>query len=395
MLANPLPLIFAAMVFSLTSVSAFSLPISLQMSSPAPSSALKVITTQIESVPNYVLLEAKLEAIKQSTVSAQTQGIIERVNFDINDKVEAGQVLILINNSQQKAALSQAKAALAQANALNSDTQIILKRNRSLLSKKTLSQGEFDSSLARANSAEAAVLAAEAFVEQAQEQVTYTRITAPYSGIVRQRFVQLGELVNPGQPVMTGFALKPLRAVVDIPQTLATKLSTQNLSTQIPASNHAVSHSANPSIHIIANGKQYPTSQFTLFPYADSRYSSVRARIDLLDNANKTEAFQSAGRDHLMPGSWVKVQIANGEQSGIYLPASAIFQQGEIASLFIQHNNGFKLRYIRLGQTQPDGRIRILSGLETGEKVAIDALAAAMINAKAMVKTDAKEKETL
>ena len=83
-----------------------------------------------------------------------------------------------------------------------------------------------------------------------------------------------------------------------------------------------------------------------------------------------------------MPGSWVKVQIANGEQRGIYLPASAIFQQGEVASLFIQHNDGFKLRYVRLGQTQPDGRIRILSGLEAGEKVAIDALAAAMINAQ-------------
>ena len=383
MLANPLPLIFAAMVFSLTSVSVFSLPIA----SSTPSTAPKIITTQVESVPNYVLLEAKLEAIKQSTVSAQTQGIIEKVNFDINDKVEAGQVLILINSSQQKAALSQAKAALAQANALNSDAQSILKRNRSLLSKKTLSQGEFDSSLARANSAEAAVLAAEAFVKQAQEQVTYTRITAPYSGIVRQRFVQMGELVNPGQPVMTGFALKPLRAVVDIPQTLAAKLSSQS-----PAINYAINNSANPSIHIIANGKQYPAGQFTLFPYADSRYSSVRARIDLLDNA---EASQLTGRDNLMPGSWVKVQLANGEQSGIYLPASAIFQQGEVASLFIQHNNGFKLRYVRLGQTQPDGRIRILSGLEAGEKVAIDALAAAMINAKAMDKTDAKEKETL
>lgn len=383
MLANPLPLIFAAMVFSLTSVSVFSLPIA----SSTPSTAPKIITTQVESVPNYVLLEAKLEAIKQSTVSAQTQGIIEKVNFDINDKVEAGQVLILINSSQQKAALSQAKAALAQANALNSDAQSILKRNRSLLSKKTLSQGEFDSSLARANSAEAAVLAAEAFVKQAQEQVTYTRITAPYSGIVRQRFVQMGELVNPGQPVMTGFALKPLRAVVDIPQTLAAKLSSQS-----PAINDAINNSANPSIHIIANGKQYPAGQFTLFPYADSRYSSVRARIDLLDNAKVS---QLTGRDNLMPGSWVKVQLANGEQSGIYLPASAIFQQGEVASLFIQHNNGFKLRYVRLGQTQPDGRVRILSGLEAGEKVAIDALAAAMINAKAMDKTDAKEKETL
>jgi RND family efflux transporter MFP subunit len=371
------------MVFSLTSVSVFSLPIA----SSAPSTAPKIITTQVESVPNYVLLEAKLEAIKQSTVSAQTQGLIEKVNFDINDKVEAGQVLILINSSQQKAALSQAKAALAQANALNRDAQSILKRNRSLLSKKTLSQGEFDSSLARANSAEAAVLAAEAFVKQAQEQVTYTRITAPYSGIVRQRFVQMGELVNPGQPVMTGFALKPLRAVVDIPQTLAAKISSQSLTI-----NDAVNNSANPSIHIIANGKHYPAGQFTLFPYADSRYSSVRARIDLLDN---TEDSQFTGRDNLMPGSWVKVQLANGEQRGIYLPVSAIFQQGEVASIFIQHNTGFKLRYVRLGQTQPDGRIRILSGLEAGEKVAIDALAAAMINAKAMVKTDTKEKETL
>lgn len=387
MLANPLPLIFAAMVFSLTSVSVFSLPIASSAPSTAPSTAPKIITTQVESVPNYVLLEAKLEAIKQSTVSAQTQGLIEKVNFDINDKVEAGQVLILINSSQQKAALSQAKAALAQANALNRDAQSILKRNRSLLSKKTLSQGEFDSSLARANSAEAAVLAAEAFVKQAQEQVTYTRITAPYSGIVRQRFVQMGELVNPGQPVMTGFALKPLRAVVDIPQTLAAKISSQS-----PTINDAVNNSANPSIHIIANGKHYPAGQFTLFPYADSRYSSVRARIDLLDN---TEDSQFTGRDNLMPGSWVKVQLANGEQRGIYLPVSAIFQQGEVASIFIQHNTGFKLRYVRLGQTQPDGRIRILSGLEAGEKVAIDALAAAMINAKAMVKTDTKEKETL
>jgi len=378
MLANPLPLMFAAMVFSLTSVSAFSQPLSSTATSPSP----KIMTTQVESVPNYVLLEAKLEAIKQSTVSAQTQGIVEMVNFDINDKVEAGQVLILINNSQQKAALSQAKAALAQANALNTDAQTILKRNRSLLSKKTLSQGEFDSSLARANSAEAAVLAAEASVKQAQEQVAYTRITAPYSGIVRQRFVQMGELVNPGQPVMTGFALKPLRAVVDIPQALAAKLSTQN-----QVSNDVVSHSVNPSVHIIANGKQYSTSQFTLFPYADSRYSSVRARVDLLDNTSHSEAAQSEGPDNLMPGSWVKVQLANGEQRGIYLPTSAILQQGEVASVFIQHNNGFKLRYVRLGQTQPDGRIRILSGLEIDEQVATDALAAAMINAK--------EKETL
>ncbi|CCK77243.1 Putative AcrA/AcrE family protein [Oleispira antarctica RB-8] len=347
MLANTLPLIIAAMVFSLTSLTA--------NSESAPSQP-DTLTTQVQSIPHYVTLEAKLEAIKQSTVSAQTQGIVEMVNFDINDKVEAGQVLILINSSQQRASLSQAKAALAQAQALNTDAQTILKRNHSLLTKRTLSQGEFDSSLARANSAEASVLAAEAMVKQAKEQVSYTRITAPYSGIVRQRFVQMGELVNPGQPVMTGFALKPLRAVVDIPQKLATKLSTQ-------------AKLDNNLIHIIANGKHYPASQFTLFPYADSRYSSIRARIDLAD---------SDDTQGLIPGAWVQVQLPSGQQHGIYLPASAILQQGEVASVLVMQNQDYKLRYVRLGQTQQDGRIRIMSGLEAGEQVAIDVLAAAM-----------------
>lgn len=344
MLANPLPLILAAMVFSLTSLAAHA--------------ETKTFTTQLESVANYVTLEAKLEAIKQSTISAQTQGVVEMVNFDINDKVNAGQVLILINNSQQQAALSQAKATLAQSQALNADAQIILKRNRSLLTKGTLSQGEFDSSLARANSSEAAVLAAKALVKQAQEQVSYTRITAPYSGIVRQRFIQVGELVNPGQPLMTGFALKPLRAVVDIPQKLAATL--------LPDTD-----SIKNNIHILANGTRYPASEFVLFPYADSRYSSVRARIDLADS--------DTGSDQdLMPGIWVQVQLPSGQQKGIHVPSSAVMQQGEVATVFVKQNDDFKLRYVRLGQTQPDGRVRILSGLEAGEQVALNALATSM-----------------
>jgi RND family efflux transporter MFP subunit len=353
MLANTLPLLFTAMVFSLTSLTA--------NSEPAPAQP-DTFVTQLESRPHYVALEAKLEAIKQSTVSAQTPGIFEMLNFDINDRVEAGQVLILINSSQQRASLSQAKAALAQATALNSDTQTILKRNRSLLAQRTLSQGEFDSSLARANSSEAAVLASEAFVKQAQEQVSYTRITAPYSGIVRQRFIQIGELVNPGQPVMTGFALKPLRAIVDIPQNLAEKLAAQN--------DGLTTDPTDSPIYIIANGKRFQGSEITIFPYADSRYSSVRARI----NIAKTDDTQG-----LMPGSWVQVQLPSGQQQGIYVPASAIVQQGEVASVLVKQGDDFKLRYVRLGQTQQDGRVRILSGLEVGEHIAIDVL-------KAMVK---------
>lgn len=347
MLANTLPLIFAAMVFSLTSLTA---------NSESMPNEPGVLLTHLESRPQYVSLEAKIEAIKQSTVSAQTQGIVEMVNFDVNDKVEAGQVLILINSSQQKAALSQAQANLAQAQALHSDSQTILKRNRALLAKRTLSQGEFDSSLARANSSQASVLAAEAFVKQAQEHVSYTRITAPYSGIVRERFIQVGELVNPGQPVMTGFALKPLRIVVDIPQNLAAQLANKD-----------------DTIHILANGKHYKGSELMLFPYADSRYSSMRARI----NFAPTEQ-----TDGLIPGTWAQVQLPSAVQQGIYLPTSAIIQQGEVASIYIKHQEGFKLRYVRLGQVQQNTDVLITSGLEAGEQVAIDALSAIKLEAE-------------
>jgi len=348
MLSNPLPLLMTALVFSLTSLIAIAAQAD---SSPVSTSNTSTLLTQLESRTRYIDLEAKLEAVKQSTISAQTSGIVERVNFDINDKVEAGQVLIIINSSQQQASLSQAKAALAQAQALNKDAQVVLKRHRSLLAKKTLSQGEFDSSLARANSSHAAVLSAKAQVTQAQEQVAYTRITAPYSGIVRQRFVQVGELVHPGQPVMTGFAMKPLRAVVDIPQSLAAKLAEQD-----------------SSIYIIANSKRYLGTQPVLFPYADSRYSSIRARINVVETEDA---------NHLIPGTWVQVQLPAGQQQGIYLPASAILQQGEVASIYVQKNNEFRLRYVRLGQIQQDSQVRIISGLEAGEKVAIDAIAAA------------------
>lgn len=355
MLANALPLIIATIALSLLSISSRA----VQPTEVQP----EILVTQLESQIHYITLEAKLEAVKQSTVSAQTSGIIERVNFDINDKVEAGQVLILINNSQQQAALSQAEAAQAQAQALNKDAQVVLKRHRALLAQKTLSQGEFDTSLARANSAHAMLLAAKAQVTQAKEQLSYTRMTAPYSGIVRERFVQVGELVNPGQPVMTGFALKPLRAVTDIPQSLASQLAQQNSVQQ-------------EAIHILAHGKSYQGAELTLFPYADSRYSSVRARINLVEEIADDSST-------LIPGAWVQVRFPSNQQQGIYLPASAILQQGEVASVYIKKETGYSLRYVRLGQTLRDNRVRIISGLEAGEEVAIDALAAAKRISKA------------
>lgn len=333
-------------------------------------SELEQFTVTPQATQQMVYLDARLEAINQSTISAQTSGIVESINFDINDQVNAGQTLIIINDSQQKAGLSQAEANLAQAEAMNEDAQVLLTRNRSLYKKNTLSKGELDSSIARAKSAAAAVLAAKASVVQAKEQLSYTKVIAPYSGVVSQRMVELGELVNPGQPLMTGFAAQPLRATTSIPQHLVSKLTVD---------------SENPQITIKSQGQHFPIDGYTLFPYADSRYSSVQARIDLAAfEVNK----DSAG---LIPGAWVEVALPIGKKKSIAVPKSAIIQQGEVASLYVidKESKALKLRYVRLGGNvdlvaadstdKTKQQVEILSGLNAGDIVATNALQAAML----------------
>ena len=318
--------------------------------------ATQTLISQVILMPHYVQLEGRLEAINQSTISAQTSGIVESVQVDVNDSVTAGDTLVMINSSQQKAQLSQAQANLAQAQALNEDAQILLKRNRSLLAKKTVSQGTFDSSVAQAKSTQASVLAAKAQVEQAEEQLSYTHVKAPYAGIVSERMVQVGELVNPGQPLMAGFSPKDLRAITAMPQKLVAQLNI----------------TANNPIKINALGEIISAEKFTLFPFADSHYSSIRARIDL----------PSREDDSLLPGTWVEVRVPIEEKEGIYLPASAIMQQGEVASIYVKHasTGQFKLRYVRLGQVlnQKLGQqVEIISGLNPNEEIAINALSTA------------------
>lgn len=322
----------------------------------ATTATIPTQVSQIKMMPHYVQLEGRLEAINQSTISAQTSGIVESVHVDVNDRVDTGDTLVIINNSQQKAQLSQAQANLAQAQALNEDAQILLKRNRSLLAKKTISQGTFDSSVAQAKSTQASVLAAKAQVKQAEEQLSYTHVKAPYAGIVSDRMVQVGELVNPGQPLMAGFSPKELRAITAMPQKLVTQL---NISADNP-------------IKIKALGEIIPSEKFTLFPFADSHYSSVRARIDLPRREDDT----------LVPGTWVEVRVPVAEKEGIYLPASAIIQQGEVASIYVKNatTGEFKLRYVRLGQVlhhKLGQQVEIISGLNSNEEIAINALSTA------------------
>lgn len=307
--------------------------------------ALESIKLETTSIAQYFDLEATLEAVNESTVSAQTSGAVEEVFFDVNDLVEAGSLLIKINNTQQQAGAQQALANLEQTKAQNEDAQVLLKRNKRLFDQQTLSQGEYDSTVARAKSAAAAVKAAEAGLKQAKEQLAYTQVKAPFSGIVKARHMEVGELVSPGQPLMTGLALTPLRAVADLPQRIAKE------------------YKGAEQVTVLIDNENIKPESTTLFPYADERHHSVRLR-----------ALLPQSESALHPGQWAKLRIQTGERDGILIPTTAVLQRGELTAVYVLIDGQPRLRQVRAGELF-DGKTEILSGLKSGDQIVVDALA--------------------
>lgn len=316
----------------------------------ADAQADSLYTASTQSVPNWYALEAKMEAVNESTLSAQTSGRIKAIHVDVNDYVKQGDIIIQLRDKQQRAAVEQAQAGLTQAKAANVDAQSKLKQSRPLYKQGSISKGTFDTIKANSQSAAATVIANKALLKQASEQLSYTQVSAPYSGIVKSRLVQVGESVNPGTPLIVGLSLAKLRAVADIPQRFAPNIGDKN------AFNILVKNHSNQT-------QVFKAQKVTVFPYADANSHSFKVRVDIDAEGSK-----------LFPGMWVKLNIPMGEKKALLVPKTAVMQKGELSGVYVKTDTGFKLRQVRLGENRDD-QINILAGLRDGETIASDAYA--------------------
>lgn len=313
----------------------------------APLSTTTVRYTQVDQT---YAAEATVEAVRQSTVSAQIAGRIVDVRFDAGDFVEKGQVLVRIDEREVAQAVAGRQAEVASARAMLENARANYERTRQLYTQKFVSQAALDKAQAEYRAAQAQAAANVAGAGQAQTLRSYTNIVAPYSGVVSERHVQLGEMAAPGMPLMTGFDPRDLRVVASIPQYKLTQIkSAARAAVEFPALNRWV------------NAKS-----IQLLPAIDEKTRVFQVRLELPENL----------RD-VYPGMFARAHFVVGRTQKLAIPASAVVRRSEVTAVYvITPERQIRLRQIRVGETGAGGSVEVLAGLTPGETIALDPLAA-------------------
>ena len=307
---------------------------------------LDVVELKYEFAPRERVWDGRIEAVNQATVSAQTSGRIAELPFDVNDFVDAGAVIMRFTDTEQRAALSRANAALEEAQARLQQAEQEFTRVSSMFENATVSKSRFDQAKADRDAAQARLNAARSGVATAKEQLEYTVVRAPYAGIVSRRHVELGELVGPGQPLISGLSLQSLRVNVDVPQGMF----------------HAVRTIGKAFVYV--GNDRIEAESLTFFPVADAAANTFRVRVNLPDGAAT-----------LYPGMFVKVGFVVGETHRLLVPVAAIVRRSELSAVYVVRDEDVALRQVRLGRTYGDV-VEVLAGLGEGDKVALDPVAA-------------------
>jgi len=291
----------------------------------------------LQTIPTIRFLDALIEAVNKATVASQVRGRILEIPFDVDDYVKKGDVLVRFRDREQRAAV---KAAKAQADEAQSE----FKRTQEIYAKRLVAKSVLEKADARLKSMRAVLV-------QANETLSNTIIRAPYSGIVVKRHVEVGELANIGQALMTGLSLEILRATVELPQSVIHNVRKYNQAKVY------LGESRDEAVNVVS---------MSISPYADPMSHTFTARLHL-----------PAGDYKIYPGMYTKASITIGNETALIIPRQAVGYRGEVTAVYVMQKSGLiSFRQIRLGRAINQDEIKVLAGLSEGEMILTDPIKA-------------------
>jgi len=317
-----------------------------------PAAAVNTAAVELRDIELTTSAEAVVEAVRQSTVSAQIAGRIVALNFDVGDFVKQGEVIARIDERAVAQAAEASEAQVREAQAALANARANFERSRQLFAQKFISQAALDQAESNYKAAQARVSALLAGAGAAATERSFATVVAPYSGVVSARHVELGEMAAPGRPIMTGFDPSTLRVVATVPQ----------------AQVGAIRALGKAKIEVPSLGRWVEVKSMTIVPAADPRTHTTRIRLDLPTDVRG-----------VVPGVYARAHFVVGSAPKLLVPRAAVLRRSEVTAVYVVDADGrARLRQVRLGEAGDETSVEVLAGLQPGERVALEPVKAGM-----------------
>lgn len=331
-----------------------------------PGHPIDVTTTAVaeREVPLVVQATGAFVADEVSNVAPEIAGIVAATPVDIGDRVAAGSVIARLKPEdatlrleQARAGLLQAEAAAAQARERYNLARATAARYDSLLATGDVSrtlqeQAATEAATTRQGvaTAEAAIADARSRVALAQKALDDTTIRAPFGGFITERPAAVGEYVSTSSTVATVMKLDPIRLRLQVPELEAAGL---RVGQSVRATAEALGHR----------------------PF-DGTVTAINPALDPATRATIVEAMIANPEGAIRSGMFATAQVALGAtERGLFVPRDAIVDDPNTNSfrVFTVSDAAARLRVVQPA-VQPDGQVRILSGVSAGDQVVVSGL---------------------
>lgn len=328
--------------------------------SPAPPPPEVFVTTVVQrDVPIYYEWVGTTDGFINAQIRPRVQGYLQSRDYREGSLVKEGQLLFTIDPREYQAALNQAKANLARAEADLEKTQLDVARYTPLAQEGAISRQELDNAIQANQANKASVEAARAAVEQAKLNLSWTRVTAPISGIAGISVAQIGDLVTPSTVLTTISQVDPIKVYYPI-----SEQEYLHFARRIREIDEGRGGQRPPLELILADGSVYPErGEFTL---ADRQ-------VDLRTGTITVQALFPNPGNILRPGQYAKIRVAAEMKKGaLVVPQRAVQQlQGSYQVTVVGPDNTADFRPVKVGR-QLDRDWIIEDGLKPGERVVVE-----------------------
>lgn len=292
----------------------------------------EVVSSRFDSEERFI---GSVSAREMVELQSEIQGVISSIEFEEGQRVEAGDILVRLDETKLKAQLEQVMADLEQ---FRTDFEM----DRQLYEESTISKQAYDQTLSRLKRAEATM-------DLRKRELADTVIRAPFAGVVGTRDISVGQVVNPQTTLTFLVMLDPIDIEFQLPERFVSKVSEgQNVDVEVRA----------------WPGERFEGRVHFIASYVDqgTRTVQVKARIENKDN-------------RLKPGMFGEVFLAmESYDDAILIPETALFRilNSREASVYrVTGENKVEMVTIETGKRLP-GVIQILQGLSPGDRVIVE-----------------------